>query len=214
MKNRPRLFIACMTLLSGVFPLSVFAEIKESTHCEEDPLGTAFHDQVDASLQSAMGFFTETFDATGIFPSGEAIQQHLLAHEEGIRPEALREALDSMAEQTSLGNRIPVPTYRMLSLMLLTVSYYYPEVWPVTLLFLLDADWVISGWIQSYFDNGFVKVGLTGGYYAIVIQQFEQFQREFRHFLSKQGHHLQEYWMPLTGTLFAAYKYNERHRVL
>ena len=97
-------------------------------------------DAVDATFQAAMRFVSETLELTGEAPSGEEIQAYVLAQEGTLSQEELEEALSAVSEQTSLGNKIPVPAYRILSLTLLAISYSYPEVWPVALLFLLDAD--------------------------------------------------------------------------
>lgn len=223
MKNKS-LLIACVAFASSAFFLNSYANTMNiQNDCDEHDsiyLAALYEqiefvgDAVDATFQAAMKFVSETLELTGEASSGEEIQAYVLAQEGTLSQEELEEALSTVSEQTSLGNKIPVPAYRILSLTLLAISYNYPEVWPVTLLFLLDADWVLPRWIYSYFDHGALKVGLVGLYYGVVIKQFEQFQSEFRKFLSKYGNRIHDYWMPVTGTIFSAYKYNERYKII
>jgi len=216
MKNKS-LLIACVAFASSVFSLNAYAntmDIQDDCDGHDSIYPAALHEQmefvvdaVDATFHAAMTFVSETLELNGEVPSGDEIQAYVLAQEGTLSQEELEEALGTVSEQTSAGNRIPLATYRGISLTLLVLSYNYPEVWPITLLFLLDADRVIGGWIQESFDSAFLKVGLTGVYYGFVIKQFEQFQREFKRFLGKQGYNLEEYSTYIIGTIFATYKY-------
>ena len=173
----------------------------------------ALCEQAEGIIDGVRQWWDDYVHETGEAPSHEVFEAHMLKLPNIPQSEEVEAALEAYEAQVSAGHLMPIPAYRVVALVALSLSYYYPQVWPLTLIFLLDAEWAIPGLIDGTF-KGFVNIGLKSAYYTMVLHQFEQFQREFRAFLHRQGSNWHEYWRSISATVYATYKYGQLQRIL
>ncbi|HCR37525.1 MAG TPA: hypothetical protein DIU37_05185 [Opitutae bacterium] len=159
-------------------------------------------ERMDQASQAAFGYSIQYFGQHGELPSGNAIQQHLDNEGHTFSEEELEELL----VQTSAGSYLSPNMNRMIVLGAAALSYFYPQVWPVTFFFLLyDHTTILSG-AQKYFGKGTVIMyGFMTAYFWAVVHQANQGVHEFRKFLQKHGY--DAYWMWGVGAMISTREY-------